>query len=1008
MLKINYKSVLSLSLVICFTILTTPLFSQNGAETIFGLINDSKGNAISGVTISVLDGFTNTLSDNQGKFVIQVTQGKRLVFVADGFQPLIVNISGEQNQLDITLLPLDIEPAYKVGYSSRNKTNLTAAVSMVDGEMLSSSPVATLDQAIQGKVNGLTMLKTSGSEPGWTSYNFYVRGIGTFGNGRSPLFLVDNVERDFTQLDPEEIESLTVMKDAAANVQYGMRSANGVISIQTKRGYIGKPEISLKAQLGMQQPFRLPDYLNAREYVKYLNIALKNDGQPIPADPRYDETNYDGKKNPYLFANTDWYSEFLKPISPQQMYRLSVRGGTDIIRYYVLFGVTNQEGIYKFTEVNRGFSTQPQYNRYNVRSNIDIKISNNLEASLDLAGRLETKSIPASSASSIFTALSSMPPTLPIKNEDESIAGNSIFRSNPYGLIAKSGYTNQYYRYLQGNVELNYKLGDWIKGLSAEVLFAFDTDKMYGRSRYQNFAVYQQNLDNTYSKFGEDTELDLAYTQSSDNGSLQSTIIGGLNYELDWEKKHHLGAELKYMQSLLNVAGNNPDYKNQNLFGRVSYGFRNRYVGEFAYAYSGSENFIAENRYGFFPTGSLAWILSNEPFMSSVNDKISFLKLRMSYGMLGNGELGIARFSYQESFGTTAGYIFGSGFAGSDGSYEGRINNPNIGYERSYNFNIGIDAEFFKNKFTVSFDYFNNDRRDIITTRTNTLSSIVGQVLPFENLGSVLNRGFELTLAHNNKVNDFSYNIRTDISFARNKITYQEEVAGRDPWLYATGRSVSQQWGFEALGFFNSQEEIESWAKSTYGIVKPGDIKYKDQNKDNIINEDDRIPLGYPSIPEWNFGLTMGAAYKNFDFNLLFNGIANRTIFSFSSVFMGIQNNSKATATVYDSWQKGVNETTALYPRLSTETTPHNRQNSTVWSHNASYFRLQNSEIGYTFSKILLAKLKLKDIRIFINGYNLISFDYFKKYSLSAEYPNAGINAYPDIRIYNIGMNIKF
>jgi TonB-linked SusC/RagA family outer membrane protein len=895
-----------------------------------------------------------------------------------------------------------------LGYGgNRTKIELTGAVSSVSGLELAKSPVSILNDAVQGKVTGLTSLRYTGSEPGWTTTQFFVRGTGTFGNGLFPLYLIDNVERDITQIDPEEIESLSVLKDAASTVFYGMRAANGVINVKTKRGFVGKPEISFKAQFGLQEATRLPQYLGSSEYVKYRNIALQNDNLPIPTDPRYNPEMYNGTQDPYLYPNTDWYGEFLKKTAPQQIYKLSVAGGTDRARYFVLMSVTDQKGLFNFGNENPGYSTNYDYTRYNVRSNMDVDLSKYLTVSLDLAGRVETKIAPRVSSSAIFTALSQFAPTIPIKNRDGSIAGTSVYRNNPYGLITQTGYGNYFDRYLQGNVSADQKLDFWVKGLSLNAMFAFDSYKNYDRGKSKNFAVYQENLDNSYSKFGEDSELSSDFSRWSNNYYLLLTFMGGISYNHTFGELHSLAADAKYMQSQENVPGNNMDYKNQNVFGRFTYGFDNRYIAEFGWSYSGSENFTGSQRFAFYPSGSLAWILSNEAFLENTA-VLNFLKLRASYGATGNSDIGIGRFPYEVKFSRGGGYTFGTGYSGSDGSYEGRISNPLIGPEKSVNGNIGLDVELFNNRLEINADVFRNDRSRIITTRSNTLSAIVGQDLPYENIGSVLNQGFETAITYRHRTNDFGYYAQANISYAHNKVTSADEVQGIEPWLSSIGQPVFQQWGLQSAGFFNTQQEINEWAKSTYGTVKPGDIKYVDQNKDGIINDDDRIPLGKPFIPEWNFGLTLGGNYKNFDLNVLFTAVTNRSLFVDNNVMFGMQNNNKITATAYNAWQQGVNESTALYPRLTTEVSNHNYRAADLWQVNGEYLRLQNIELGYTLPKDILSKIFIKELRFFVNGFNLISFDHLKKFNLSAEYPNAGVTAYPETRVYNIGVNLKF
>jgi TonB-linked SusC/RagA family outer membrane protein len=982
------------------------LVSAQDIQTFKGFVKDINGKPVSGLTVSVVDEFTQSTTNPDGSFAIASQEGKKLLFSGKGYESTEWKLNSD-NPVQVTIKFATEEKMYNVAYGVRSKTELTSSISTVTGEELAKSPVAVLSDAVQGTVTGLTALRNSGSEPGWTNTQFYVRGIGTFGSGKAPLYMVDNVVRDITQLDPEEIESLVVLKDAAATVSYGMNGANGVINVTTKRGFIGKPEISLKAQFGMQEATRLPQYLGSYDYVRFRNIALTNDGQSIPTDPRYNPDMYNGSQDPFLYANTDWYGEFLKKTAPQQIYKLSIAGGTDIVRYYVLLGVTDQRGFYNFGNENPGFSTNYDYTRYNVRSNVDVDLSKYLTVSLNLAGRLETKQAPATGSGNIFTALSKFPSIIPVKNRDGSIAGTSVYTNNPYGLIAKTGYGNYFYRYLQGNVLANQRLDFWVKGLSLNAMFAFDSYKDYTRGKNQQFAVYQENLDNTYSKFGEDTELGTGFSNWSGNYWLLSTFYGGISYDNQFGKKHHIAADVKYMQSLESVQGNNPDYKNQRVFGRLTYGFDKRYVVEFGWAYSGSEDFINPQRYQFFPVGSAAWVVSNEEFLKN-NTIVNFLKLRGSYGLVGNSTIGVGRFPYQPNYFGGGGYTFGSGYAGSDGSYEGQLNNPDIGCEKSLNANIGLDVEFFKERLGLTADVFRNDRKDIVTTRYNTLPAIIGQSLPYQNLGSVLNKGIEISLTHKNRIGNFGYYAQANASYATNKITYMEEVQGQEPWLYSTGRSVNQIWGLQSAGFFNNQGEIDQWAKSTFGVVKPGDIKYVDQNKDGVINDNDLIPIGKPTIPEWNFGLTLGCDFKQFDFHILFTGITNRSLFVVNNVLFGMQDDSKITATAYDTWQQGVNESTALYPRLTMETSNHNVRNNDIWLQNGEYLRLQNVEMGYTLPKHWLAKAYIKELRVFANGFNLISFDHLKKFNLSAEYPNAGVTAYPETRIYNVGVSIKF
>ncbi|MDP4237868.1 MAG: TonB-dependent receptor [Bacteroidota bacterium] len=999
--------IILLSLFFLFSIFT---YAQDNT-IIKGRITDKSGNPIGNVVVSVLDEFTQVSSEQTGDFSISSLPGKVLLFSKIGYKSLRYEI---KNRTDVKIqLEKQIpEQEYQVAYGVRTKSTLTSAISTISAEDLSKAPVSTLGNAIQGLGSGLTVLRTVGAEPGWDQPSIYIRGIQSFGSGVAPLVLVDNVERDFSQLDPQEIESFTVLKDAAATAMYGMRGANGVILVTTKKGFVGKSVISLTAQYGMQSPTRLPQYLGSQDYVKYRNLALRNDYNKLSDsefsslflnNPQNNPANYNGS-NPYLYPNTNWYDSFLNSTAPQQSYNLSFRGGTEIAQYFVMLGIVDQKGLYNFTDVNPGYSTQNDFSRYNFRSAVDVNLSKDLKIGVNLGGRVENRHTPTSGAGSIISALSKLPPTMPIFNEDNSIAGSSVYKYNPYGMIAKSGFQDRFARYVQGTVTADLKLDDILKGLSANALFGFDASKLYGRSKSQNYAVFQQNVDNTYTQFGQNSSIDLKYSGWDSSFGLMMNYMGGLSYDRILGE-NHFAADLKYMQSSMSTDGDNPDYRNQGAFGRATYTFDNRYTGEFGFAYNGSEDFAKGKRFGFFPTISGAWVISNEDFLKS-NETLNFLKLRGSYGKVGNSNIGVGyRFPFEEKFYGGSGYSFNK--ASTDGSYEGRIANPAITWEESLNGNIGLEIGLLK-KLDVDIDFFNNNRTQIITDPSNVLPSFIGQDLPYVNDGSVRSQGFEITLKHNNRIGDFSYTIQGNVSFAKNKITAKQEVAGLNSWEYRTGQAVMQQWGLQVApgSFFKDQADIDGWAKSSYGTVHPGDVKYVDQNHDGIIDSQDYVPLGKPSVPEWNFGLTLGCGYKGFDFNVLFTGIANRSLFMNNNVFWGMQDNNNITAEVAEnSWGVSSNPT---YPRLTTLLNPNNYQPSSLWLKNVDFLRIQTLEVGYSLPKKMLSKANISEVRFFVNAYNLFSFDSLGKYNLSAEIPNAGVTLYPETRVINIGTSLKF
>ena len=997
-------------LLMLFFLFPIFLYAQDNSN-IKGKITDKSGTPVANVVVTVMDEFTQVISNATGDFTISSAPSKALLFSKVGFKQLKYEIKN-RSDINVQLENQVKEQEYQVAYGVRTKSTLTSAISTISANDLAKAPVSTLGNAIQGLGSGLTVLRTVGAEPGWDQPSLFIRGVQTFGSGTAPLVMVDNVERDFSQLDPQEIESFTILKDAAATAMYGMRGANGVILVTTKKGFVGKSVISLTAQYGMQSPTRLPQYLGSKDYVNYRNIALKNDYNKLSdsefnslflSNPQNNPANYDGS-NPYLYPNTDWYQSFLNSSAPQQSYKLSFRGGTDIAQYYVLLGAVDQKGLYKYTDENPDFSTQNNFSRYNFRTVVDVNVNKYLKVGVNLGGRIENRHVPNSSASLIISALSKLPPTMPIFNADNSMAGSLIYSYNPYGLIAKTGFQDQYSRYVQGTTTADLKLDMILKGLSANVLFGFDASKFYARYNSQSYAVYQQNADNTYTQFGEDKSINLNYSPSNTNFGLMLNYMYGLSYDQLFGK-NHVAADIKYMQSSMTTDGDNPDYRNQGGFGRTTYTFDNRYTAEFGFAYNGSENFAKGKRFGFFPALSAGWVMSNEDFLKN-NTVLSFLKLRGSYGKVGNSDIGVGyRYPFETKFYSGSAYSFNK--ASSDGSYEGRIANPNITWEESLNTNIGLEIGLFS-KLDVDVDVFSNNRTQIITDPSSIIPSLVGQDLPYVNNGSVLSRGFEVTLKHNNQIGDFLYTVQGNISFSRNKITAMAEVAGMNSWEYRTGQSVTQQWGLQVSPekFFKDQADIDASPKSSYGMVQPGDVKYVDQNGDKIIDSQDYISLGNPSIPEINFGLTLGCAYKGFDFNVLFTGIANRSLLIGNNVFWGMQDNNKITADVAEnSWGVSSNPS---YPRLTTLVNTNNYQPSSLDLKNVDYLRIQTLEIGYSLPQKLLSKVKISEVRFFINGYNLFSFDNMAKYNLSAEIPNAGVTLYPETKVINIGTSLKF
>ncbi len=981
---------------------------ENSQNSLSGIVRNDMGDVLAGVSVSIPEKFIYANTDNEGKFMLSATPGDVIFFLHQGYLIMKKEIEFGIRYFEIVLSVDPSRERFEVAYGSRTKNELTHAISVVSSETLTTGAVPNLSNAIAGRASGLTVLKNSGDEPGYDNSSFFIRGTGTFSNHRAPLVLVDHVERDFSQLDPMEIESFSVLKDAAATVQYGMRGANGIINVRTKRGITGKPQITFSSQAGLQVPSRMPEYLSAAEYVRLYNKALLNDGLPLSSDSRFDPEMYNGSQDPYIFPDIDWYQEFLKNQTSQQLHKLAMRGGTTAVRYFMFMGVTQQDGIYRFADINPQYNTNPKFSRYNLRSNVDVDISPTLLVAIDLSARVENRHVPNSSAGNIFTALSQLPPNaMPVENRDGSLAGTSVYRSNPLGMISRTGYRDNYNRILFGNAEATQKLDFILNGLSATGIIGLDGSNYYSLGRSQQYAVYQEYFQNDtlkYTQFGENRDISLDIQKFDDGFSYMFTTIGGLTY-FNTFGNNSLGADLKYMQSKFYLHGNNFAFANQGIFGRITYGMKNTYFAEVGFAYNGSENFSPGNRYGFFPAVSAAWVISNESFMTE-NNSIAFLKLRGSYGLSGSSQLGIERFPFEESYFSGWGYTFGSAYTGVSGAFEGRIPNPGIQWEESANANLGIDLEL-KQSLNMSLDVFSNQRNKIITTGSNIIPSILGQNPPYVNNGSLVNQGIETKIKYTAHKPRWGYSLQANVSYARNRILNMDEVDGLMDYQYMKGKSATAIWGLEATGLFGNQDEIANSPQQTFDLVKPGDIRFKDQNGDNIIDEQDRIVIGN-SLPDWNFGLLGTLRYGSFDLHFVLHGIMGRTVMLTNNSIWVLQNNSKATAIAYQAWEAGANETNATYPRLTTLANKNNYNNSTFWAYKGDFLRVSNIELGYNLSKPILERFGINEIRFFVNAHNLLSFDYTGKFNLDPEVPNAGVGGYPIMRVFNAGTSIKF
>lgn len=984
--------------------------SGNQVKTVKGKITTPDGIPISGVIVSVKDKAILAESDENGGFLVDAGQANTvIVFSKTGYEKKEQSYTG-QEYLEVTLKP---EKYINVLYGSIKKDYVTDAVSSISGDELNGIPGVNRNNVLGGRLTGLTVQQSDG-EPGLESSSLYIRGLRTLGGARqTPYILVDGYWRnDANYINPHDIESITVLKDAASTAMYGLRGSNGVVLISTKRGKDEDIKVTLDAKYGLQTPTRIPKYIDSYNYAYLYNEALRNAG----GTEKYDETALDAYKtgvDPYNFPNIDWGNEFLKKFSTQQDYNLIIRGGNKSVRYYASAGYVNNTGLYNIDKSVNSYNTNADFEMFRLRSNIDVQVTKRLHVSMEIGGRQEKRNYPglmSNSANRIFTVLYQLPPNVfAIFNDDQSLAGNAQYTNNPYGLLNYSGYSIYNVRNTDAAFKMKYDLDYLTKGLSARGAVSFDSYFEQTINRNKGFVVYEGSLLN---------ERGVKSPATQQNGSSvgDNQRIFNIQFGFDYDRtfgKHNITGTLFADQTSFAGDGSVMPHYYRGIMGRANYVFNNRYLAQLSFGYQASEQTSDNQRYILFPAVSAGWILSEEPFLKDKVSFINFLKIRASHGLTGN-DSNIGYFQKLSFFEKSGTYLIGDNLSSYGGYREGALGNPDITGEKTRKTNIGIDGTFFNNHFSFSTDGFYEKTIGIIVD-LNTISRMLGtRNIPTGNAGIVENSGFEIQLEYNNNIGDFSYAASWNFSYAKNKIIDMQEQYYPYPFNYRTGYPIGSQFGLQSLGFFYDDTEISSSPVQTYGNVRPGDLKYKDLTDDNKIDINDISYIGKSWMPEIVYGITLDFAYKGFDFSVLIEGIGNVDKMLSGSAYWEFYPNGlgKVMAHHQERWayypELGIDtRSTATYPRLSLEgdNTNNKAPNSDFWLKDASYLRFKSTELGYTFPESVVKYLHLSNLRIYASGYNLFTFDKIKV--IDPESTGNGI-AYPIQRIVNMGITVQF
>ena len=1044
--------------------------TQSNKITVSGTVLDKTTNdPLIGVSV-VVKGVANagTITDMDGKFTLKLPYAEApLVFSYLGYQPQEI-VPGAKKELTV-LLQEDtkaLQEVVVVGYTKQRKETMIGSVATITTKDLTQSPTANINNALAGRLPGLILNQYAGGEPGVDQSELFIRGKATYGN-QSAIVIVDGIERDMSYLAPDEIETFTILKDASATAAYGIRGANGVIVITTKRGKAAeKATVNLKASIGINQPIGFPEYLGSADYATLYNEARLNDAKMTGADISslnlFSQQAIDnfrrakGDNSDGLGYDWDYYDFAFKP-GLQEDVSLSIRGGTDKVRYYVLANYFSQGGNYKYANAGE-YDSQTKFTRYNFRSNIDININRYLSTRLDLGARITDRNAPGTTAGRLMTICATQPPYLPILVEENAhpqneeyiqqnsrgmLYGDNIYRYNLLGELSRTGYLNEKNTYLNGSFAMNLDMEFLTKGLKAEVMFSYDASEgrwinrkldtyKDGYREYPKYATFMpiEGSDaymagghytgayKTGNKYDIDQTIGNGFSHNASDG--RTYIQARLDYNRLFSNRHEVTAMLLANRGNRTV-NNELAYHSQGITGRFAYYYNQKYLMEFNFGYNGSENFAPGKRYGFFPAGSIGWVVSEEEFMKKAS-WIDFLKVRASYGLVGSDNVS-SRFPYLAFYGGGSGYDFGNNFGTNvGGTSEGNLANANLTWEKARKLNVGIDFTTLNQRLALTIDAFYEYRFDIITDMNSDgimgYPDIVGKDAALQNLGEVSNRGVDIELSWNDKIGkDFRYYIRPNLTFSRNRLEYKAEVARKNSWRKETGKRLYENFVYVFDHFVADQEEADRLNKIGYqpwGQLIPGDVVYKDLDRNGVIDDEDRTAMGNPRSPELMFGIPFGFQYKNFDFSVLLQGATKSSILlNGAAVFDFPQFEQDKIGRVkkmhLDRWTPET-AATAKYPALHYGTHDNNKNgNSSLFLYDASYLRLKNVEIGYNVSPKLLRKFHVQQARIYVQGLNLLTFDKLGDVDIDPETKSGdGASWYPIQKVFNFGIDITF
>lgn len=907
---------------------------------------------------------------------------------------------------DLTTVVIDDKSdVVPMGYNNKTREEeRSSAIATVRGTDIESS-ASNPANALYGKIPGLYVMQ--GETLPWANDpKLFIRGIATLKDA-TPLILIDGYERPLRSITQEEIESVSVLKDAASLAIYGMRGANGVVLITTKRGLTQGMHVKVSYQFGVDTPFRMPEMASAYNYARAMNEALTYDGLEKKYSAADLQDFYSGA-NPELNPNVNWRDKAIRDAGYNHELIASFRGGYKSVRYYSQITYNGSDGLVKPADMSPDYSSQMQWDRLSVRTNLDVDITKTTSFSVNILGQIEQHHRPATATNTIFQSIYNTPAAaFPVKTGSGMWGGDDL-RTNPIAALTGAGYSDGIDRALYADMRLTQNLSSLTEGLSVEGAVAFDNRASYweGQSRQYASEVLHatRNADGTIADVARTTigaDTPLAYSSEIGAANTVTTVDAIVRYNRNWSDRHAVSAMVGYHMEGNVKNGRNNTYRRQSIVATLHYGLKDRYFFDAALSYAGSSVMKTNDKFRFFPAVSAAWVLSNENFLKT-SKVVNLLKLRASWGITGSDLIPYG-LSHQY-FGGGSAYYFGSNNSLVYGNSEGALANRDLTCEIARKANVGVDMQLFKGlNFTA--DFFYEDRRDILSSTGNVYSGILGIGMSDLNTGQVRNRGFETGLSWTQTIGDWSYMLGGTFTFSRNEIVNMNEGYQPYDYLRQTGGRVGQFFGLQSAGFFRDGEDILNTVEHTFSQVRPGDVKYKDLNGDKRIDDYDRIAMGYSTaLPEIYYGFSVGVKYKGLGLSADFQGVANYTLMrNMSSFYWPLRGNTNVSDHYLANRWTTSNQDNAKYPRLTTLDNNNNFRESSVWQENGSFLKLRNLELSWTLPVGWAHAIRSSAIRVYARGTNLFSADHVKALD-----PEMMYATYPSLRSYHVGVNLTF